>query len=293
MTGKKGKILITGSTGFVGSGLAAHFSAGGWQVVGSGRNSRASLPEFIPVDLSQGEEAAKHLVETSGAEVVLHVAGMKDVRWCEANPEEARKINALTAGWLAKASEKRGARFVFLSTDLVFAADRGAYCEVDIPDSNLVYGKTKAEGEALSMRESPKALVCRTGGVYGKKSPLFAWLEKELKGNGKVNAFVDVKNSPTYLPDLGWMIESLLQREQSGIFHACGSETVSRYEWFTAYAKAANLDASLIHPSEAKGRYEELLLFPNSSLQTAKIFSATQYRARTLTEAFHEIGGTL
>lgn len=42
-----------------------------------------------------------------------------------------------------------GARFIFISTDLVFNGTKGDYDETDSPNPISYYGETKAEAESL------------------------------------------------------------------------------------------------------------------------------------------------
>lgn len=287
----KKRVLVTGATGFVGRGIAEHF-ARDWQVSGAGRKAEGfPVGSYHAVDLVQGPDAARLLLEEIRPDAVIHCAGTKDVRWCEANPAAAEKINGTATQWMAEAAAVAGAKFVYLSTDLVFPCDRGGYREADNPDPKLVYGKTKLSGEKFALASSETAAICRTSGVFGKNSPVLGWLEKELRSGKGVDAFADVINTPTYLPDLGRMIERILAKNLFGIFHLCGSEAVSRLEWFKAFAAANDFDISQIRSSLAGGRFEELLLSPNSSLVGEATYAAIGLRPRVLSRAFAEMKG--
>lgn len=277
------KVLLTGASGFVGSALAAYFQ--NWQIVTTGRRPGVD----VSADLLKGREAIAGLIDQVQPGLVLHCAGVKDVRWCEANVAEAFRINAEVPALLAQEASRVGARMVYVSTDLVFAADRGSYREGDPPDSEMVYGRSKAAGEKAVLEALPEAVICRTGGVFGKTSPLLRWLGGELRAGKSVEAFTDVKNTPTYVNDLGAMIEGLVSHGEKGIFHTVGSESVSRLDWFRAFALAAGLDDTLLKPGQVGERYRELLLFPDSSLSSEKVKAALPFRAHSLREAFAEI----
>lgn len=287
---QKRKILITGASGFVGRGLVDFFTEAGWSVVGSGRKTNALAGgAYQTADLALGAGESERLLALTSPAAVIHCAGVKDVRWCESHSAEAHRINVDAAGWMAMASRKAGAQFLLISTDLVFAADKGGYQESDIPDATSIYGKTKALAEAAVGQAFPGAMVCRTGGVYGKSSPLFRWLKSELIAEKKVEAFEDVKNTPTYIPDLGAICEKLLEKNASGLFHACGPQKVSRFDWFRAFASAYGFNADQIVPSKASGKYRELMLFPDSSLDSAKVYAATGVRPHDLAGSFEQL----
>ena len=88
-----------------------------------------------------------------------------------------------------------------------------------------------------------------------------------------VDCYVDVFNTPTYLENLAEMIEAILSKRLSGIFHTVGRERASRFEFFQAYAETFGLDVSLLVPVSAAGAKDKIFLLPDSSLsidQTAK-----------------------
>jgi len=82
----------------------------------------------VQMDVRDARSVQRALEQVAPA-IVIHAAGNKDVRYCEANPEEAVAINATGAGYVARACRDAGARMVYLSTDLVFDCTKGGYEE--------------------------------------------------------------------------------------------------------------------------------------------------------------------
>ena len=283
------KIFLTGASGFVGGGLARYYADQGHEVFGTGRKS-VQIPgvTFLAADLLQPDLAESFLAEIR-PELVIHSAGVKDVRWCEAHPTEAAALNAELPGRLAGAAAAHGAKFAYLSTDLVFAGATGGYRETDEPRPELIYGKTKLAGERAVLAADPRAVVCRTGGVFGQSSPVFRWLKAELDAGRKVECFTDVRNSPTYIPDLAEMILSAKKRDVSGLLHTVGAEEVSRHEWFRAFVKASGLKESELVPTIAGEKRKEMLFAANSSLNAEKTYASLDFRPRTLAQAFGEM----
>jgi dTDP-4-dehydrorhamnose reductase len=264
------RVLIVGASGFIGRNLERFFSLE-HEVIGTFRRSpnatNIDLPgSRVPLDIC--DSAAVHCAITSlSPDVVINAGGNKDVRYCESHPDEARRVNALGALHLAQACRAVGARFVLISTDLVFEGAHGGYAEADIPRPALTYGATKLEGERLVLGELPDAVVCRSGGVYGRGSPNLQWLSTELQAGRVVDCFTDVVNTPTYAWNLAEMIDSVLAQGLSGVFHTVGPQRVNRFEWFSRFATEWGYDSSLLRPLEAgEGRRKALLLLTNASL---------------------------
>jgi dTDP-4-dehydrorhamnose reductase len=204
---------------------------------------------------------------------VIHAAGNKNVKFCEEHPEEAIRINALGTRNIARACHRTGSKLVYISTDVVFNGERGFYREDDIPRPKLAYGQSKLEGEQWAQAEFPGAAICRTGGVYGKSSPLLKWLDNELSNGRSVEAFTDVVNTPTYVENLAEMIEAIVERDLGGVLHTAGSQRVSRYQLFQSYARIFGLDETLVRPVTAGERRARMLLQADSSLSVERTAS--------------------
>lgn len=260
------RILITGSSGFVGGNLARFFRFRHSVVLTDVRAGDSDLP-FEKADLSD-EPASRAVVQKLRPEVIIHCAGTKDVKWCEANPDGADRVNAVATRNVAKAAKAVGAKLIYLSTDLVFDSQRGGYTEMDIPSPELVYGRSKFRGELYAMEETGNLAICRAAGVYGKNSPLLKWLAKEIQEGREVECFLDVKNTPTWVDNLGEMLEEICNRDLTGIFHTVGRQSVSRHDFFSLFAHAFGLDVSRLKPSTLGDRRKAMLLMPDSSLSS-------------------------
>jgi dTDP-4-dehydrorhamnose reductase len=260
------RLLITGGSGFVGKNLTDFFS-GRWRVIATylTHPDIATGDEAYELDITDAE-MVHSVLRRAKPEVVIHAAGNKDVRFCEDNPDEAHRVNAIGTQNVAAACRALPARMIYLSTDLVFECTRGNYAEDEVPNTELVYGKSKLEGERLAVQELDDVAICRSAGIYGPGSPLLKWLQTKIATSQTVEAFVDVFNSPTYSENLGEMLDAIIHRKLSGVFHTAGRERVNRFDFFRAYASTFDLDASLITPSSLGHAGNQVLLRPDSSL---------------------------
>lgn len=264
------KLLISGGSGFVGQNLAEFF-APRYTVVTTHLSRPPAVTELntqsVQLDVRDAG-ATFRVFERVKPDVVIHAAGNKNVRFCEDHPDEAYRINALATQNVARACRDFGARMIYLSSDLVFSCVSGNYKEHDSPQPASVYGASKLEGERLALQETGDVVVCRSGGIYGKKSPLLSWFASEVGAGRSVECFVDVFNTPTYVENLAEMLEAIIRKRLVGVFHTAGRERVSRYEFFQSYARAFGLDVNLISPVSREGLEAGAFLQPDSSLST-------------------------
>lgn len=266
------KLLITGGSGFVGRNLAEFFSNRFRVTTTYFQHPLAdadSFGETFQLDI-RDEHAVRSLVERVAPSVVIHAAGNKNVRFCEANPGEAQRINALGTQSIARACRRFGARLVYISTDLVFDCARGNYEEAEKPEPTLVYGSSKLRGEELASEELPAVAICRSGGIYGTESPLLAWFSGEVNAGRSVECPVDVFNTPTYAENLGEMIEAIINRGLAGVFHTVGCERVSRFEFFGSYTRQFGLAGNLVTPVSLADMKDISMLRPDSSLSSQR-----------------------
>jgi dTDP-4-dehydrorhamnose reductase len=262
-----GTILITGGAGFVGSNLARFFATHMSVIVADvGPPAQTSTSvKWVKLDVTD-VEATLSTIEQISPHVVIHTAGNKNVLYCEAHSDEAHKVNALGTQNVARACKTVGAHMIYISTDLVFACTDGVYKETDTPHPTSVYGTTKLQGEELALQELNEVAICRSGGIYGRGSPLLRWLAGELQAGRSVECFTDVYNTPTYAENLAEMIQAIIQQRLSGIFHTVGRERVNRFQFFQTYAAQFGLDVSLLHPVQAGGQRATLILQADASL---------------------------
>ncbi len=176
-------------------------------------------------------------------------ASFPDVDLCDALPEKARKINVEGTKNVADACKKNNARLAFISTDYVFDGEKGNYSETDKPNPIQVYGKTKLEAEKAVLQNS-KNLVMRVSSLYGKsrveKKTFEQHIIQSLSHEKTVKAAVDQTTCPTLIDDVALAIFLLWEKNESGLFHATGSEAITRFDFALKVAEKFSLDKKFI-----------------------------------------------
>ena len=164
------KILITGSNGLVGQKLI-HLAQAmpDFSILSTSRSAPLFDPGVIPfvqLDISDHLRVDKFIREYQ-PDVVIHSAALSQPDLCELNPSESEKINYLSVENLAWLSAKYHFHLVFLSSDFVFAGDRGHYAETDIPLPGCIYGHHKFNAEKHLRNTCQSYTIIRTSLVYG------------------------------------------------------------------------------------------------------------------------------
>lgn len=142
------RIFMTGASGRLGSELQTLLNV-------------AHAPDETTLDVTDATRV-RDTVVACAPDVVLHLAAFTDVKGAEANKRDCWRVNVVGTRHVAQAARAAGARLVHISTDYVFAGDRGMYREDDPlgPPVNY-YALTKLVSEEVA-RTAGACLVVRT-----------------------------------------------------------------------------------------------------------------------------------
>src|SRR4051812_19790014 len=171
----KGKVLVTGASGFIGGTISLDLRKRGYDVVAVG--GRKPCPPvfdregigYVNAFLEDPNAISALVAEVSPA-FIIHAAAMADSAACERDQIGARAANVTATENVVKAAEQNGSRLAYISTDWVFdgaEAPEGGFRESDMPVQKTVYGTTKREGERAVERLGDRAAIVRIALAYG------------------------------------------------------------------------------------------------------------------------------
>lgn len=233
------QLLITGATGTLGRAFAKICEVRGLSY------RLLSRRELDIADAASVERALNEYEPWA----VINAAGYVRVDDAESDAEKCLRENAMGARVLAKACAQSGARLVTFSSDLVFDGHKETpYLESDVCAPLNVYGRSKAEAEALVSSAHPCALIIRTSAFFGP------WDEynfvtaalRALASNQKFQAADDALISPTYVPDLVHATLDLLIDEEKGLWHLANAGAITWADLARRAAEGAGLDPTLV-----------------------------------------------
>lgn len=241
------KIIGTGLSGLVGSRIVELLS-----------------PDFKFKDLSRktgaditSSESIIEKIKSLEGDIVFHLAAYTNVDEAEKDKEQkensiAWKINVSGTENIIKACEQSGKKLIYISTDMVFPGTKPLgekYSEEETPGPVGWYATTKYEAEKKVVQCEADWAIVRIAYPYRasfeKKEYVRVFLSL-LKEGKNFKAITDHFFTPTFIDDLADVFSYLFTHNESGIFHAVGSETVSPYSAAQDIAKVFGFDQSLI-----------------------------------------------
>jgi dTDP-4-dehydrorhamnose reductase len=217
--------------------------------------NRITHPRALQLDISDRDSVLER-VEAIKPEVIVHAGGMTKPTACEKEPALAHRVNVEGTAHLVEAARGIGARFIFLSSDLVFDGSAERYDE-DSPTHPLsVYGHNKVEGEELVRTGSDDFAIVRTTVMYGWSSryteSMAEWILRELQQGIKsreLNMYHDQYRQFIFINDLVATLFDFIDMESplNETILVAGPELISRYEFAKRLAKTFGLPEVGIH----------------------------------------------
>ncbi len=145
------KILLTGASSYVGARLYIDLKDE-HEVIGT-YNTNKLFFEFIKMDITNASEVLS-VVREHRPEIIVHVAAIPSIKWCEENPELAVKINEEGTKNVVDAANDIKAKVIYISSTAAI-------------DPNNLYGRTKLAGEELTKLAKAGYVILRPSMIFG------------------------------------------------------------------------------------------------------------------------------
>jgi dTDP-4-dehydrorhamnose reductase len=228
------RILILGAGGMLGNAMIRVLSEkADWQVYGTVRSE--SSKRFFTVDIAgrllSGVDVEQYdsLVQAflhARPDVVINCVGLVKQLADADDPLQAIPINALLPHRLARLCELSGARLVHMSTDCVFAGDKGGYRESDPSDAKDLYGKSKFLGEVAY----PHTVTLRTSIIGHELQRAHSLVDWFLSQQGRCNGFTQAIFSGLPTVVLAQIVRDLVipRTDLFGVYHVA-AQPISKY----------------------------------------------------------------
>lgn len=281
-------VLIIGASGLVGNNVLRECEARSVDVTGTFLTSETTSAD-VKLDKTDGTATAE-LFEELRPDVVIDTAAFHDVDACETARGDAWDVNATGTRNVARAARLVGAHLVYISTDYVFAGDAEApYREEDPVGPLNFYGQTKYAGEQAA-KTAGEWTVLRSSVVYGLTSPNFlTWVRDELAAGNRIGIVDDQRSSPTYAPDLARACIQTGTEGLTGVYHAAGPESLTRYEFTHRFVTAFGFDEALVDPITTEELGQEAPRPRDSSLDSSRLVEELGVSFQSPGEAFGEM----
>ena len=247
------RIFITGGSGLLGQYLNLVLSEK-YEILTQFNSRLGNCLQYnsVSADITDYRKIEQILIEFK-PNLIIHTAAITSVQIAEKLPSKfVFEVNVNATGKLAELSSNLGAKFFYLSTDLVYAGYRGSMLKEEgklIPAS--FYAETKLMGEEKTKSVSNDYLILRTGLLYGfglnGSTNFFNFMFHNLKNKKQVRLFYDQFRTPLSLWEAARIISELCGiKIKNEVVNFGGNERVSRLELGERLCKIAGLDCSLI-----------------------------------------------
>lgn len=221
------KVLVLGANGQLGSDVIRVLKE---RHIPSFAASRKEVDIRLPKEIKQ-------LCETQKPDAIVNCAAFHDVVKCEDDPALAMEINAKAVGSIAKICEKRGIKFLTISSDYVFDGKKvKGYTEHDLPNPLMSYGQSKLAGENIAFEYCSNAFVVRVQSLYGEanasgKGLNFVDLMMKLSSEKDELKVDQCKMAPTWTYPLAQNLITLLDSNHFGLYHMSAMGMTTWFEF--------------------------------------------------------------
>lgn len=184
-------------------------------------------------------------------EAIVNCAAYTAVDRAESDVAKSWHVNRDGPALLAARAAVHDIMLLHISTDYVFDGMRTVpepYIETDEPSPVSVYGKSKLAGEREIQERDPRHAILRTAWLYGShgynflKTILRRAVNEPKKGLRVVS---DQYGTPTWSRQLAHQIETILDAQATGLFHASGEGHCSWFEFAQEFISAMKLDCEV------------------------------------------------
>jgi dTDP-4-dehydrorhamnose reductase len=234
------RVLVTGSSGFLGQHLLGELRRRGLRPIRAGRrDADASL------DLEDADSIRLALEETQ-PDLVLHAAALSQLSTCESQPDLAHAVNERGSRILAEAA--RG-HIVLVSTDLVFDGRHAPYRAADPTSPLSVYAHSKAAAEESVLGAG--GLVVRVPLLFGRSFDGRRGATDMIRSaRGRLGLFTNEHRTPLHVADAArGIVEQLLAGTGPATIHVTGPERVSRFDLAERFLAAGGSTPARLEPA--------------------------------------------
>ena len=222
------KVLVLGCKGQLGRCLNDQLINTDYEVTYTSRDQ---------IDIADFEEARIKITHIA-PDVIINASAYTAVDKAENDKVTADLINHLAVDNLAAICFELSCWLIHVSTDYVFDGKSTApYLELDKTNPQSVYGHTKLDGELAIQSSGCKYLIIRTAWVFSEYGDNFLKTMLRLGTvRDELSIVGDQIGCPTYAQDIAKAIITMVTQVKakssaSGIFHYCGDQLCSWYEF--------------------------------------------------------------
>jgi dTDP-4-dehydrorhamnose reductase len=226
------RVFVAGCGGMLGAAVFAHLSKLKTTIKATDIDCNESWLEYA--DVRDYHVIRKSILEFQ-PDLIVNLAALTDLEYCETNEEESWLTNALGAENLGLIAAELNVPYVYISTAGIFDGLCDVYNDFHTPNPLSVYAKSKYYGEQYVLKSVRKGYVIRAGWMMGggpaKDKKFINKIYKQIRAGAAELCVVDDKlGTPTYTVDFANGLCGIVESGQYGLYNQVCGGAASRFD---------------------------------------------------------------
>lgn len=233
------KYLVLGAGGMAGHIITNYLLEQGESVDGLERRELSYCKTFV-MDATQFDKL-KEVIGAGEYDYIINCIGLLNTA-CDEHIDLAILLNSYLPHFLVETTRELKTRVIQMSTDCVFSGKKGNYTELDNPDGETNYDKTKALGEIndkknLTFRNSIIGPDINESGIG-----LFNWF---MKQTGEINGFEKSIWTGVTTLTLAKAMHKASYDHLTGLYNLVNNIVTNKYELCSMFNKYMNKELKI------------------------------------------------
>lgn len=275
MNNNKKKILVLGSSGFLGSNICLALRKQ-FKIFATINKNDFYLRGIHKVYLKESIfQSIGQIIADIKPNLIINCIGFTDIDNENNQKNKLDLLNFKIPNLISKISKKNNIKLIHISTDQLYQDSKKLNQEIDQVNPVNLYGKIKLKAEKKVLSNDKNAIVVRTN-FFGcnrlNKKSFFNFIYNNLNNNKKIFLLEDIYFTPVYIKDLIEILIKLYRIDFKGVINISSNSSISKYDFAKIIAEKFNLNSKLIIKSNLnKKNIFKVKRSKNMSLKNKKL----------------------
>ncbi len=199
--------------------------------------------------------------------LIINLAALTDMEYCERNPENAWLTNAFGAENLGVIANELAVPLIYISTAGIFGGEKTEFNDYDDPCPLSIYAKSKYAGETFCREYVSRSYIVRAGWMMGggpaKDKKFINKIYKQLAaGSTEIYAVDDKAGTPSYTEDFARGLLRLIATDRYGVYNQVCEGSASRFDVAVEFVRCLGLKDSIQVHRASSERFQKEYFAP-------------------------------